>query len=155
MMVPGGKSGIFISLKQEISAVMFLLLKLTSLGLSRKVLKASSRLLSWSSDLAVSRVVNTSPRSWQAAFGSAEASRELPQFPHAAKDPLSPGGDAELTSSSLPPLPSWSDHLHNAVSSTCAKGHPGPSHTALLDTVLILLKSCSPNSKENGLFGGV
>ena len=88
---------------------MFLLSKLRSLGVSRKVLKASSRLLSSSSDLAVSSVVNTSPRSWQTAFGSAEASRELPQFPHAAEDPLSTGRDREFTSSSLPPWPSWSD----------------------------------------------
>lgn len=88
---------------------MFLLSKLKTLGVSRKVLKASSSLLSWSSDLAVSRVVNTSPRSWQAAFGSAEASRELPEFPHAAKDPLSPRRETELTSSSLLPLSSLSD----------------------------------------------
>lgn len=43
--------------------MIFLLSKLTTLGLSRKVLKTNSRLLSWSSDFAVSRVVNRSPRS--------------------------------------------------------------------------------------------
>lgn len=87
-------------MKQELSAVIFLLSKLTALGLSRKVWKASSRLLSWASDFAVSRVVNTSPWSWQAAFRSAKASRRLFQCHHISKDALSPGRDTKLIRSS-------------------------------------------------------
>lgn len=78
----------------------FLPSKLTALGLSRKVWKASSRLLSWASDFAVSRVVNTSPRSWQAAFRSAKASRGLSQCHQISKDAFSPGRDMEPISSS-------------------------------------------------------
>lgn len=135
--------------------MMFPLSKLRSLGVSRKVLKASSRLLSWSSDLAVSRVVNTSPMSRQSAFGSAEASRAPPQLHHAAKDTLPPGRGTEPTSPSLPPPPPAQAGLGQLVPSTprcelcpcpgapCDRATP---HTQ----VAIPLKPYSPG----GLFGG-
>lgn len=91
-----------VCLKQAFSTVAFQLLKLAALGLSRKLVKACTRLLSCSADLAISSMVNTSSVPRHVVTGSEEESREVHQLHHS--HPFS-RSDPQLvsTSSTTPP----------------------------------------------------